>query len=68
MQKTKYEGIYKVREGVLLNTDSEALRNYKLRKEKTRKVDELEKDVKSMKDDITQIKELLIKALGNGNS
>lgn len=68
MQKTKYQGIYKVHEGLLLNTDNEALQQYKARKAKQRKLYELEKDVQSMKDDITQIKELLIKVLGNANS
>jgi hypothetical protein len=68
MQKTTYKGIYKLHEGVLLNTDNEALQEYKKRKAKQRKVFELEKDVQALKDDISQIKELLIKALGNGNS
>jgi peptidoglycan hydrolase CwlO-like protein len=68
MQKTTYQGIYKAREGVLLNMDNEALEQYKKRKERQRKVYSLEKDVQSLKDDITQIKELLIKVLGNGNS
>jgi hypothetical protein len=68
MQKTKYEGIVKAREGVLLNIDNEGLQRYKERKAKQRKLYDLEKDVQVLRNDITEIKELLLKALGNGNS
>ena len=70
MQKTKYDGIYKQREGVLLNMDNEALRAYKVRKERDRVTTQLEADVKELKDgmkELKEIKELLMKALANGN-
>lgn len=70
MQKTKYDGIYKEREGVLLNMDNDALRSYKARKERDRKTTQLEADVKELKDgmkELKEIKELLMKALANGN-
>jgi hypothetical protein len=68
MQKTTYPGIVKLHEGLLLNVDNEGLQNYKARKEKARKSQQLEKDVETLKNDITEIKELLLKVLGNANS
>ena len=67
MQKTKYEGIYKKQEGILLNMDNQALKAYKLNKEKARKVSTVEKDVEFLKSEMAEIKELLMKALTNGN-
>ncbi len=63
MQKTKYEGIYKQKEGVLLNMDNEALKAYKARKEKERKAVSIEKDVEMLKNGMEEIKELLMKVL-----
>lgn len=63
MEKTKYKGIYKVQEGILLNKDAEALALYKVRKQKMReqtdRVDGLENDVREMRNDLQEIKELL---------
>lgn len=61
MQKTKYEGIYKEREGILLNMDNEALKQYKLRKQKEKKVINMEKDVSELKDRFQRIEDLLMK-------
>lgn len=63
VQKTKYEGIYKQKEGVLLNMDNDALRAYKARKEKERKAVSVEKDIENLKTSIEEIKDLLMKVL-----
>jgi hypothetical protein len=63
VQKTKYEGIYKQQEGILLNTDNDALKAYKARKEKDRKAVSIEKDVEMLKTGMEEIKELLMKVL-----
>jgi hypothetical protein len=63
MEKTKYEGIYKQKEGVLLNMDNEALKAYKARKEKDRKTVSIEKDVEMLKTSMEEIKDLLMKVL-----
>lgn len=63
VQKTKYEGIYKQKEGVLLNMDNDALRAYKARKEKERKAVSMEKDIENLKTSIEEIKDLLMKVL-----
>lgn len=49
MQKTKYEGIVKEREGVLLNVDNEALKQYKANKQRIQKMNQLEEDVAELK-------------------
>jgi len=58
-QKTEVSGIYKVREGVLINKDNDALKIYKNKKFKERRIDEIQNDVLSLKDDIAEIKQLL---------
>lgn len=63
MQKTKYEGIYKQRDGVLLNMDTEALKAYKAKKENDRRTISTEKKVEMLENDIREIKEMLMKAL-----
>ena len=47
--------------------DNQALKAYKLNKEKARKVSTVEKDVEFLKSEMAEIKELLMKALTNGN-
>lgn len=56
MKKTEIPGIYKVSEGVLINKDNEALKAYKLRKQKEARIDKLEDDVSEIK---AMLKELL---------
>lgn len=63
MQKTKYEGIYKQRDGVLINMDNEALKAYKAKKDKDRRSITTEKKVEMLENDIREIKEMLMKAL-----
>ncbi len=59
VQKTEIPGIVKVGEGTLINTDNDALRAYKTRKEKERKVLKLEEDMSLLKNDLEEIKNLL---------
>lgn len=49
--------------GALLNTDKASLQAYKESKARANRLNKLESDVKSMKDDMAEIKELLKKAL-----
>ena len=58
-QKTEVPGIYKVTEGILINKDTEALKLYKNKKQRERRIDEIQNDVASLKDDIQEIKQLL---------
>ena len=61
-QKTEVSGIYKVREGVLINKDNEALQAYKRKKLRENNINEIEiiKDnIQSLKSDLEEIKNLL---------
>lgn len=58
-QKTDVPGIYKVSEGILINKDNEALLAYKRRKNRDRKVDTLEDELSSIKQEMSEIKQLL---------
>ena len=58
-QRTEVPGIYKEREGVLINRDNEALQAYKLKMQKAREADALREDVTELKKDIQEIKDLL---------
>jgi len=58
-QKTEIPGFYKADEGIVINKDNEALRAYKMRKQKEAKVNELEKKITSLHDDISEIKNIL---------
>jgi len=60
-QKTDIPGIYKEEEGVFLNKDESALSAYKKRKRKFREMDEMKEEIKDMKSDIAEIKDLLKK-------
>ena len=59
MQKTEIPGIYKTRDGILINKDTDALKAYKKKKEQVRKMKNLEEDIDSLKNDMAEIKELL---------
>ena len=63
-QKTEVSGIYKVREGVLINKDNEALQAYKrkkIRENNIKDIENLKEDMVSLKSDIQEIKDLLRK-------
>ena len=57
--KTEVPGIYKVREGVLINTDNKALNAYKNKKRREHMVDEMHEELQSVKNDLQEIKDLL---------
>lgn len=57
--KTDIPGIFKISEGVLINKDNDALKSYKLRKNKEKKIDLIENELSSLKSDIEEIKNLL---------
>jgi hypothetical protein len=57
--KTEVPGIFKVREGVLINTDNNSLAAYKNKKKRDRRVDEMQEDIQTLKNDLEEIKDLL---------
>lgn len=57
--KTEIPGIYKTKDGILINKDNDALKAYKKKKEQVRKMKNLEEDIDSLKNDMAEIKELL---------
>lgn len=57
--KTDIPGLYKTSEGYLINKDNEALKAYKVRKQKDAKVNELEQKIDSLSGDIAEIKNIL---------
>jgi hypothetical protein len=57
--KTEVPGIYKVREGVLINTDNNALAAYKNKKQRERNIDIMQEDIQTLKSDLQEIKDLL---------
>lgn len=58
-EKTKIPGFYKVDESTVINKDTEALKSYKKRKSKMRKVDKMEEDIAELKNSMNEIKDLL---------
>jgi hypothetical protein len=58
-QKTEVPGIYKVGEGVLINKDNEGLKGYKAQKKRLNRFQEYETDLNNMRNDLTEIKNLL---------
>ena len=57
--KTEVPGIYKVREGVLINTDNKGLAAYKNKKRREQNIDKMQEDINVLKDDLQEIKDLL---------
>lgn len=57
--KTEVPGIYKVREGVLINTDNSALAAYKNKKRRENMIDDMREDLDTVKNDLQEIKDLL---------
>ena len=58
-KKTIVPGIYKVGEGVLINKDNDTLNAYRTRKMKNLKIDDIASEMETLKNDISEIKELL---------
>ena len=57
--KTDVPGIYKVRDGVLINTDNNSLNAYKNKKRREQMIDTMQEDIQSLKSDLEEIKDLL---------
>ena len=58
-KRTEVPGIFKEREGVLINKDNDALTAYKIKMQKAKEMDTLREDVTDIKKDIQEIKDLL---------
>ena len=59
LTKTEVPGIYKERDGVLINKDEDGLRAYKQRKLQSQKFKTFEDDLNELKGDMAEIKALL---------
>ena len=57
--KTEVPGIYKVRDGVLINTDNSSLSAYKNKKRREVMIDHMHDDMQTMKEELQEIKDLL---------
>lgn len=49
-------GVYKEKEGVLLNKDADALQSYKRKKAQSKKINEVMADVSDLKQDMIELK------------
>ena len=56
--KTEVPGIYKVRDGVLINTDNTSLSAYKNKKKREMMIDDMCDDMQTMKQELQEIKEI----------
>lgn len=59
MEKTEVPGIYKERDGILINKDNQALAAYKKRMRKEKAIDDMQIEMAELKSDMQEIKELL---------
>lgn len=57
--KTDYDGYYKTPTGAVICKDNESLSAYKLKKAKNLQLNSMKEDIDQLKNDITEIKELL---------
>lgn len=57
--KTQVPGFYKMKDGIVLNTDNQGVLAYKKKKAQGKKIETIEKDVNDMKSDLQEIKNLL---------
>ena len=57
--KTEVPGIYKVRDGVLINTDNKSLNAYKNKKKREMMIDDMCDDMQTMKQELQEIKDIL---------
>lgn len=63
MKKTEVPGVYKPKEGVLVNRDNLALLQYKKKKQQMQKMDSIEEEVSNLRSELSEIKELLQRIL-----
>ena len=57
--KTEVPGIYKIRDGVLINTDNASLSAYKNKKKREMMIDDMCDDMQTMKQELQEIKDIL---------
>lgn len=57
--KTDVNGYYKTPTGAVISKDTESLQAYKLRKRKNAELNTMKKEISDLKQDLTEIKELL---------
>lgn len=58
-------GLKKVEEGVILNTDLNAVKKYKLQKKRFAELAETREEVKRLKEDMSEIKNMLFQLINN---
>lgn len=61
--KTEVPGLYKTPEGFIINKDNNGLAAYKAKKARDKELDNMKEEVSSLKNDISEIKEMLKKVL-----
>ncbi len=59
MEKTEIPGVYKERDGILINRDNTALDAYKKRMRKEKAIDDMQVEMAELKNDMKEIKDLL---------
>lgn len=57
--KTERQGIYRTKEGLLANKNFSELQAYRLKKRQTKRVDEIEADIRELKKDFSEIKQMI---------
>jgi len=60
---TDVQGIYRTEKGYLINKDNESLQNYRANKMRMVKMNSISERVDNLEQQISEIKELLVKAL-----
>jgi hypothetical protein len=65
VQKTEFPHIYRDDSGALINKNNEALLAYKLKKQQTMKISTIENQIKTLNEDMMDIKNLLLQLSEN---
>jgi hypothetical protein len=60
---TDKQGFYKTYSGAIVNKDNNELSLYKKRKAKEKRISEMDEEIGQIKNDISEIRDLLIKVL-----
>jgi len=58
-KETSIKGFFKTEEGYIINKDESHLKSYRLKKQKFREINKINQDVQGLKNDISEIKQLL---------
>jgi len=62
-KETTEKGIFRTDSGALINKDNNALLSYKMKKQQSKKVSNLEEKIDKLEYDIDEIKNLLLKLI-----